>query len=39
MQLVNMRLNSEDKINVSGLLGLIERELVGNNLITKTRAV
>jgi len=40
MQLVKMRLNDEEGVNVAGLLSVIEKELTKeNNLIVKTRAV
>jgi len=40
MQLVKMRLNNEEGVNVAGLLSVIEKELTKeNNLIVKTRAV
>jgi len=40
MQLVKMRLNDEEGVNVAGLLSVIEKELTReNNLIVKTRAV
>ena len=41
MQLVKMRLNDEEGVNVAGLLSVIEKELTkeSNNLIVKTRAI
>lgn len=41
MQLVKMRLNDEEGVNVTGLLSVIEKELTkeSNNLIVKTRAI
>jgi hypothetical protein len=41
MQLVTMRLNDEEGVNISGLLSVIEKELTkeSNNLIVKTRAI
>ena len=41
MQLVKMRLNDEDGVNIQGILSVIEKELTTqeNNLIVKNRAI